>query len=231
MGFYVFETWLHKFLTNSHLSDTRCSRLIFTLDQLWSHIFLCGFLVTFSSIRDQSWGIRHAHCYQGVFTKRTIQWIVLVLENTCMYKHIYAHIYIYACTSMGFPSGTSGKESTCQRRRHKIPGFNPWVRNIPWKRAWQSTPGFLPRTSHIQRSLTGYSPWGCKESDMTEWLSRQAHVHVFANTRTYKYFRNLEFTISPIRIHPPRFFLPFSISYLHVFSSTATLMHLSFWSI
>ena len=40
-----------------------------------------------------------------------------------------------------------------------------WVRKIPWKRAWQSTPGFVPRKSHEQRSLTGYRPWGCKELD------------------------------------------------------------------
>ena len=106
-----------------------------------------------------------------IVIKRTIQWIVLVLENICVYKHIYTHIYIYTCTSMGFPSGTSSKESTCQCRRHKIPGFDPWVRKIPWKRAWKSTPGFLPRTSHVQRSLTGYSPWGCKESDMTGRLT------------------------------------------------------------
>ena len=35
-------------------------------------------------------------------------------------------------------------------------------------RAWQPTPVFLPGESHGQRSLVGYSPWGCKESDMTE---------------------------------------------------------------
>ena len=179
MGFYVFETCLHKFLTNSHLSDTRCSRLIFTLDQLWSHIFLCGFLVTFSSIRDQSWGIRHAHCYQGVFTKRTIQWIVLVLENTCMYKHIYAHIYIYACTSMGFPSGTSGKESTCQRRRDiLIPGSersaevgngNPLqyscMENPMDRGAWRATVhGVAKSRTRLSRSKKKFlcQSWGCK---------------------------------------------------------------------
>ena len=47
-------------------------------------------------------------------------------------------------------------------------GFNSWVRKIPWRRAWQPTPVFLPGESHEQRSLAGYSPWGCKESDMTE---------------------------------------------------------------
>jgi len=36
--------------------------------------------------------------------------------------------------------------------------FNPWVRKIPWRRAWQPTPVFLPGKSHGQRSLVGYSP-------------------------------------------------------------------------
>jgi len=51
--------------------------------------------------------------------------------------------YIY----MGFPGGASGKEPTCQRRRHKRCMFNPWVRKIPWRRAWQPTPVFLPGES------------------------------------------------------------------------------------
>ena len=44
-------------------------------------------------------------------------------------------------------------------------GFNPWFGKIPWRRKWQPTPIFLPEKSHWQRSLAGYSPWGCKESD------------------------------------------------------------------
>ena len=133
---------------------------------------------------------------------------------------------------VGFPSGTSGKEPTCQCRRQKRLGFDPWVRKIPggsygntlqysclensmdrgawwstvhgvqrvgfnwndlvwmnlqskylsdsnckefacntgdpgsipglgrfpWRRAWQSTPVFLPGESHGQKSLAGYSP-------------------------------------------------------------------------
>ena len=42
---------------------------------------------------------------------------------------------------------------------------------IPCKREWQPTPVFLPGVSHGQRSLVGYSPWGHKESDTTEWLT------------------------------------------------------------
>ena len=65
----------------------------------------------------------------------------------------------------GLSKWLSGKESTCQCRRH---GFNPWVRKIPWRRTWQPPPVFLPEESHGQRSLVGYSSWGHKEWDMTE---------------------------------------------------------------
>ena len=51
------------------------------------------------------------------------------------------------------------------------PGFYPWVRKIPWRREWQPTPVFLPREIHRQGILAGYSPWGCKESDTSEWLT------------------------------------------------------------
>ena len=47
-------------------------------------------------------------------------------------------------------------------------GFDPWVRKISWRRAWQPTSVFLPGESHGQKSLVGYSPWGGKESDTTE---------------------------------------------------------------
>ena len=60
----------------------------------------------------------------------------------CIIPHTILQICIH--THMGFPGGVSGKEPTCQCRRHKRPGFNPWFRKIPWKRAWQSTPVFLP---------------------------------------------------------------------------------------
>ena len=39
---------------------------------------------------------------------------------------------------------------------------------IPWRRAWQPAPVFLPGESHGQRCLAGYRPWVCHESDMTE---------------------------------------------------------------
>ena len=56
----------------------------------------------------------------------------------------------------------SSKESDCRRRRHKRCGFNPWVRQIPWRRTWQPVPVFLLGEYHGQRSLMGYRSWGQK---------------------------------------------------------------------
>ena len=46
---------------------------------------------------------------------------------------------------------------------------------IPWRRAWQPSPIFLPGESHGQRSLAGYGPWGHKESETTE-VTEHAHT-------------------------------------------------------
>ena len=70
---------------------------------------------------------------------------------------------------LGFPGGASGKEPACQCRKHTRLESNPWVRKIPWRRAWKLTI-FLPGESHGQRGLVGYSPQGHKESDTTERL-------------------------------------------------------------
>ena len=42
-----------------------------------------------------------------------------------------------------------------------------------WRKEWQPSPVFLPGESHGQRSLVDYSPWDCKESDTTEWLTQK----------------------------------------------------------
>ena len=52
----------------------------------------------------------------------------------------------------GRESAYSKEESSCRRR------FDPWVRKIPWRRAWQPTPVSLPGGSHGWRGLAGSSP-------------------------------------------------------------------------
>ena len=73
-----------------------------------------------------------------------------------------------AGVSLGFPGGVSGKEPTCQCRKLKRCRFDPCIRKIPWRRAWQPTPVFLPGESQGWGSLVGYSLWGHKEPDTTE---------------------------------------------------------------
>ena len=49
-----------------------------------------------------------------------------------------------------------------------------WVQSLGWEDPLEkgmATPVFLPGEFHGQRSLVGYSPWDCKESDMTEGLT------------------------------------------------------------
>ena len=82
-------------------------------------------------------------------------------------------LYDLICNSLVFLK--SCKASLVAQRLKCLPailetGFGPWVGKMPWRRKCQPTPVFLPRESHRGRSLVGYSPWGLKESNMTERL-------------------------------------------------------------
>ena len=92
-----------------------------------------------------------------------------------IYSECKTLIWHVICKYQVIPGGASGKESACQCRRHRRHGFHPWVRKILWSRKWKLIPVFLPGKFHGQRSLLGYSPWGCKELDMTE------HTYSLAN--------------------------------------------------
>ena len=87
-------------------------------------------------------------------------------------KHSIVYIYVY-----GLPWWLRWEGICLQCGR---PGFNPWVGKISWKRKWQPTPVFLPRKPNGWRSLVGYSPWGRKESNMTEWLHFHFHIYIYA---------------------------------------------------
>ena len=64
----------------------------------------------------------------------------------------------------------------------------PGVGKIPWRRKWQPTPVFLPGKSHGQRGMVDYSPWGCKESDVTDHTHTHTHTYTYTQTHT----QNLE---------------------------------------
>ena len=87
---------------------------------------------------------------------------------------------MYVCIHEGFSGGTSGKEPACQCRRLKRCRLDPWVRKIPWRRAWQPTPVFLPGESHGQRSLAGYSPWGHRVGhNWSDHMHTCIHVYIY----------------------------------------------------
>ena len=64
-------------------------------------------------------------------------------------------------------------------------GFNPRVGKISWSRKCQLVPVFLPGKFHGQRSLVGYSPWGCKDLDTTSWAYAHARMCMRARAHTH----------------------------------------------
>ena len=75
---------------------------------------------------------------------------------------------------LGFSGGTSGKEPTCQCRRHKGCGFDPWVGKIPWRRTWQPTPVFLPGESPWTEEPDGLQSMGSQSQTGLKQLSTHA---------------------------------------------------------
>ena len=131
-------------------------------------------LLLFPFYRWEDWGVEKLNnplrwqvysCPQAARLQgRSYQWRQPVaLQNTesrVLTLPILSHSHeVCLRNSYGLCWWFSGKESTCQCRIYR---FDLWVRKSPWRRKWQPTPVFLPGKSHQQRSLVGYSPWGCK---------------------------------------------------------------------
>ena len=73
-----------------------------------------------------------------------------------------------------FPGSSGDKESTCNPGD---PGSIPASGRSPGEE--NPTSVFLPGEFHEQRSPAGYSPWGCNESDTTQWLSLSFSISIF----------------------------------------------------
>ena len=113
---------------------------------------------------------RRVLCYlMGTFWALYLWKILPVGKATLLFLYLL-HI------SIGFPSWHSGM--ICQCRRGRRGSFDPWVGKIPWRRAWQPAPVFLPGKPHGPRGLAGCSPQGCKGLDTTErWSLRLSLPH------------------------------------------------------
>ena len=78
----------------------------------------------------------------------------------------------------GFPGGARGKEPACQCRRCKRPRFDPWVGKVPWRRARQLTPVFLPGESHGQRAWRATVHSIAKSQTRLKQLSTHAQIRI-----------------------------------------------------
>ena len=77
---------------------------------------------------------------------------------------LYFHLWSGGNSVHRFPRWYSGKESTCQCRRHKRHRFDPWVRTIPWSRKWQPTPILFLGKFHSK--IWEEVPWSFSNTDM-----------------------------------------------------------------
>ena len=128
---------------------------------------------TFVSVKYLSvkkWETHTRTCTQTHFISISIYlWISIPYQTSLEFcKGNCDRWFKISCYPQGFSWCCRQWRICLQCRR---PAFNPWVGKIPWRRAWQPTPVFLPGEFHGQRSLVGYSPWGHKELDMTEQLT------------------------------------------------------------
>ena len=99
----------------------------------------------------------------------------------------------------GFPGGSSGKEPACQCRRCKTLRFGPWVGKIPWWRAWQPTPVFLPGELYGQRSLAGYSPWVTKGWTQLKHFACTHRYRHWVQQQVYKtYGKTVQYPINEV---------------------------------
>ena len=99
--------------------------------------------------------------------------------------YIFTHVYIYTCTYIyNFPGKLQMVKNSSR------PGFDPWVRKIPWRREWLTPSELFPGVFYGQRSLESYSPWGHKGSAMTEQLTTSyiyTHAHIYIHIYIYSH--------------------------------------------
>ena len=107
-----------------------------------------------------------------IFTYFGYIFIYNLHDNICLYNMYIFLIYLHTWSS----TVTQQQRISLQCRRQRRPGFNPWVRMIPWRRTRQPITVFSPGEFHGQRSLVGYSPVGYKELDMIEVTE---HVYTY----------------------------------------------------
>ena len=76
--------------------------------------------------------------------------------------------------------------------------WETWVQSLgqedPLEEGMATNSSVLSWRTHGQRSLAGYSPWGCKKSDMTERLTHPSVFHTEVTRENYGCHTNHTFS-------------------------------------
>ena len=172
-------------LFQGHSSHTHITTRIIFLISVCSHD-ISVIKITNDSVGPSEWKTSYRRpfliCPVHLCSLLSYQMPTLTLYSS--YSNLFAvprMCLAYSCpwtftSASGFPGGVSDKELACQRRRCKRRWFDPWVGRIPWKRAWQHTPVFLPGDSCGQRSLADVVRGVTKSWTRLERLSMHAQA-------------------------------------------------------
>ena len=120
--------------------------------------------------------LRFYICELTTLKKKKSHFSATVLIEQCKLQHMWI-------TRLPWPGSSDSKESAFHIGD---PGWIPeWEDSLAKEIA--TTPVFLPGEFHGQRSLVSYSPWGCKKSDMTEWLKLYVTYICFVRPQKIKF--------------------------------------------
>ena len=114
-------------------------------------------------------------------SRSILQYIRILLKRNVM----IALLLFFSLKYIWFIMVYKSKIHLPMQETQELRVWYPWVGKIPWSRKWQPGPVFLPGQFHRQMSLVVYSPWGHKESDVTERLSTWIYVYIYIYMYTF----------------------------------------------
>ena len=133
----------------------------------------------------------------------------------CSFIHSFSPYWAYILVTLGFPGGSDGKESAGNERDI---GLIPGLGRFPGREHGNPLQYSCLENPHGQRSLEGYSPWGCKELDETEQLSLS---HWWVRISVYEWESGAK-TISQTSEKP---MMPVSMFYVSFQELISILLH------
>ena len=130
--------------------------------------------------RDQTW----VSCIAGRF------FTVWATREAHMYIYVYVRVYMYTDTASQPYIYIASQVALLVKNPHAKArdAGDPWVEKIPWRRAWQSTPVFLPGEFHRQKEPGGLQSMGWQRVGH-DWARARTHTHTHTNNHWAVYLK------------------------------------------